>query len=227
MQRRQFVKATGLGLAGFTVSQPPAEALVKRNVPDELPQPRVQQSDELKEMNNQIRRENFDRVLPEVMRKNHVDMWIHVMRETIPDPFGAEDLGSTSGVFVFSDRGGDRIERAILERRWGASQAPLTWRVDWDTKLVEECGAYDIVQEPVLVSQPPGGRSTEYDFRFKGLRQFVEARQPRRIAVNFKLELGPYPTTTQAQDGLSHTDFVLLARELGEKYAANLVSSDT
>ena len=42
------------------------------------------------EVNNQIRREKFDTVLGEVMKKNNVDMWIHVMRETIPDPFGAE-----------------------------------------------------------------------------------------------------------------------------------------
>jgi hypothetical protein len=135
--------------------------------------------DDLREWNNQIRREKFDLVLPEAMRKNNVDMWIHVMRETIPDPFGAEELGSTSGVFVFTDRGGDRIERAVLGRRWGASHAGETWRVHWDTKLVEECGAYDIIHDPVLVLQPPGGPMTEYDYRFKGLREFVQTRDPK------------------------------------------------
>src|SRR6476661_8480272 len=164
MQRRHFFKSTGLGLAGLAVSHPGAEAVPKHRS-KEATQARAQQNDELKEINNQIRREKFDRVLPEAMRKNHIDMWIHVMRETIPDPFGAEDLGSTSGVFVFSDRGSGRIERAILERRWGASQAPLTWPVDWDTKVVEECGAYDIVEKPILVNQPAGGRPTEYDYR--------------------------------------------------------------
>jgi hypothetical protein len=182
--------------------------------------------DDLKEWNNQIRREKFNLVLPQVMRKNNVDMWIHVMRETIPDPFGAEELGSTSGVFVFTDRGGDRIERAVLGRRWGASHAGETWRVHWDTKLVEECGAYDIIHDPVLVLQPPGGPMTEYDYRFKGLREFVQARDPKRIALNFKHDLGPYPTTTRAQDGLSHTDYLLLAEELGDKYAGRIVSSE-
>ncbi len=186
----------------------------------------AKEEDDLKEWNNQIRREKFDLVLPEVMRKNNVDMWIHVMRETIPDPFGAEDLGSTSGVFVFTDRGSDRIERAVLGRRWGASHAGETWRVHWDTKLVEECGAYDIVHDPILVLQPPGGPMTEYDYRFKGLREFVEARDPERIALNFKKDLGPYPTTTRAQDGLSHTDYLLLTEELGDKYASRIVSSE-
>ncbi len=187
---------------------------------------RTQQENDLREWNNRIRREKFDIVLPEVMRSNDVDMWIHVMRETIPDPFGAEDLGSTSGVFVFTDRGGDRIERAVLGRRWGASHAAETWRVTWETKLVEESGAYDILHDPVLVKQPPGGPETEYDYRFQGLREFVEAREPERIALNFKLDLGPYPTTTRAQDGLSYTDYLLLAEELGEQYANRIVSSE-
>jgi len=182
--------------------------------------------DDLKEWNNRIRREKFDLVLPEVMRKNNVDMWIHVMRETIPDPFGAEDLGSTSGVFVFTDRGGGRIERAILGRRWGDSHAGETWRVHWDTRTVEECGAYDIIQDPVLVLQPPGGPETEYLSRFKGLGDFVAERDPKRIALNFKQDFGPYPTTTRAQDGLSHTDYLLLTKELGEKYAGRIVSSE-
>lgn len=187
---------------------------------------RAQEGDELAEWNHRIRREKFDIVLPEIMRKNDVDMWIHVSREYIRDPFGAEELGSTSGVFIFSDRGGDRIERAVLGRRWGDSFAGETWRVTWDTRAVEESGAYDIIQGAVLVKQPPGGPETEYDYRFEGLREFVEARDPQRIALNFKLELGPYPTTTRAEDGLSHTDYLLLAEELGEKYAGRIVSSE-
>lgn len=186
----------------------------------------AKREDDLKEWNNQIRREKFDLVLPEVMRKNNVDMWIHVMREAIPDTFGAEELGSTSGVFVFTNRGENRIERAVLGRRWGESHAGETWRVYWETKLVEECGAYDIIHDPVLVKQPPGGPKTEYDYRFKGLREFVEARDPKRIALNYKHDLGPYPTTTRAQDGLSHTDYLLLSEELGDKYANRIVSSE-
>ena len=186
----------------------------------------AQEEDDLREWNHRIRREKFDIVLPEVMRKNKVDMWIHVMRETIPDPFGAEDLGSTSGVFVFTDRGGDRIERAVLGRRWGSSHAGETWRVTWETESVEESGAYDIVHDPVLVKQPPGGPETEYDYRFQGLGEFVEERDPERIALNFRFDLGPYPTTTRAEDGLSHTDYLLLAEELGDKYADRIVSSE-
>ena len=61
----------------------------------------AQETYNLKEWNNQIRREKFDLVLPEAMRKNKVDMWIHVMREAIPDPFGAEDR-AVPPVYSFS-----------------------------------------------------------------------------------------------------------------------------
>lgn len=178
------------------------------------------------EVNDQIRREKLDIVLPAVMRKNKVDMWIHVMRESILDPFGAEEFGSTSGVFVFTDRGNGRIERAVIGRRWGASLASETWESHWDTSSVEESGAYDIVRDSILVKQPPGGPLTEYDYRFKGLRELVEERDPMRIAVNFKHSFGPYPTTTRSLDGISHTDYLLLVQELGEEYASRLVSSE-
>lgn len=81
---------------------------------------------------NQIRQDKFDLVLPEVMRENDVDMWITVNREGLDDPL-TEDFGrgyvTDWGYYVFTDRGGVRIERAAL---------------GIGTYLVEENGAYDI-----------------------------------------------------------------------------------
>jgi len=178
------------------------------------------------ELNNQIRREKFDFDLPVVMRNNKVDMWIHVMRVEVSDAFGAEELGSTSGIFVFTDRGGDRIERAVLGRRWGATQRQ---RGEDKSDLIEECGAYDIIHDPIFVVEQVGTPMTEYDFRFKGLREFVEARDPQRIAVNYRENLATWPTgilTSRAEDGISYSDYLLLTKELGEKYAKRLVSSE-
>jgi Xaa-Pro aminopeptidase len=71
------------------------------------------------------RREKFDIVLPKAMGENDVDMWIHVIKLGNPDALAldlgigvwldapAPSAGSTT-YFVFTDRGGDRIERAIL-----------------------------------------------------------------------------------------------------------------
>ena len=182
----------------------------------------TQEKNDLKEWNNRIRREKFDIVLPEAMRKNNVDMWIHVMRVAIRDPFGAEDLGSTSGIFVFTDRGGDKIERAVLGRRWGATQRQRGEQ----SKLVEESGVYDIIHDPVFVVEPVASQMTEYDYRFKGLREFVETRDPKRIAVNFREKLGTWATSSRTNDGISHIDYLLLTKELGDKYAKRLVSSE-
>lgn len=104
---------------------------------------------------NLIRREKFDLVLPKAMKKNKIDMWIHVMRKGNPDPLRL-DLGSDSDCFMFTDRGGDRIERAVLGR--GSS-------------TVHNCGAYDII-------------TGEGDWE-KDLREFVAERDPKHIAVNF------------------------------------------
>ena len=175
------------------------------------------------ELQNQIRRQKFDLILPQAMRNNDVDMWIHVMRDAIPDRFGREDLGSESGLFVFTDRGGDRIERAVLGRRWGATQRQ---REEMDTQMLERSGAYDIVYDPIFVGEPVSDQMTEYDYRFKGLREFVEERDPERIAVNFMENLGPWPTTRNVLDGISYTDYLLLTKELGEEYSDRLVSSE-
>jgi len=175
------------------------------------------------ELRNQIRREKFDLILPQAMRKNNIDMWIHVMRNAIPDRFGAEDLGSTSGLFVFTDRGGDRIERAVLGRRWGSTQRQ---REEVETNLLEESGVYDIIHDPVFVGEPVGSSMTEYDYRFKGLREFVEARDPKRIAVNYRKNLAQWPTNSRSNDGISHIDYLLLTEELGDRYANRLVSSE-
>lgn len=80
-----------------------------------------------------IRAEKFDYVLPRAMRDNDVDMWITVMREGALDPLW-EALGrgyvGDWAYYVFTDRGGDRIERAVL----GASG-----------EMLQGCGVYDML----------------------------------------------------------------------------------
>jgi Xaa-Pro aminopeptidase len=81
----------------------------------------------------QIRKEKFDVILPEAMRENGIDMWITVQKEGNYSPL-YEDLGrgytGSIGFYIFTDRGGDRIERVA---------AGTTGR------MLEACGAYDRV----------------------------------------------------------------------------------
>ena len=84
------------------------------------------------ELQRQIRLDKFEQVLPQAMRANGIDMWIVAVKENHIDPLW-EDLGrgyvSGIGYYVFTDRGGERIERAAL--------GPSGY-------LVEQAGAYDI-----------------------------------------------------------------------------------
>lgn len=93
------------------------------------------------QMGCQIRSDKFNYVLPEVMRENKVDMWIVTLQEQAYDPL-YDDLGrgypgSMLGYYVFTDRGGDRIERAAL---------------GIDGYMLEQCGVYDIVTGPDLAA---------------------------------------------------------------------------
>ncbi len=178
---------------------------------------------------NQIRREKFDLVLPYAMRKNNIDMWIHVLREGISDPLGT-DFGSTSGVFIFTDRGVDRIERAVLGRRWRGSDLlfPGGGRRWGGSGLVEESGAYDIISEAIFRRELPGGPETEFDYRFEGIGEFVAERDPKRIAVNYLEKLGPPAGEAErdGEEGISHSDYILLVKALGDKYAERIVSAE-
>lgn len=66
---------------------------------------------------NQVRADKFDLILPEAMRENNIDMWIVTNREGNFDPLYA-DMGEgyvgSTGYYIFTDTGEDRIERAVL-----------------------------------------------------------------------------------------------------------------
>jgi Xaa-Pro aminopeptidase len=115
---------------------------------------------------NQIRVEKFDRILPEAMRENGIDMWITMIREanygTLYLDFGQGYTGNT-GYYIFTDRGGDRIERAAL----GISGY-----------RIRESGAYDLFQPA------------------EDLADFVRERDPQRIGINTSRTIGPVDNLT-------------------------------
>ena len=216
-----------LGLCGFATARSSIE----------MPSHRVQEEDErkeLQELQHQILLDKFDTILPEIMREREIDMWIHIVREGDLDPLGYI-FGSNEGIFIFTDRGVDRIERAFF---------------GFNAEKVEESGAYDIIVKPEIKipleaypnirillmdfyrmggAEWPGGPKTELDFRFPGIGEFVAERDPKRIAVNYKEELGSaifYEIPRLLPDGISHTDYNLLVKALGNIYAGRIISSE-
>ena len=138
---------------------------------------------------NQIRSDKFDKILPEVMRENEIDMWVITNREGNYDPL-YPDMGggytSTNGYYIFTDNGSSRIERAAL----GISGY-----------LLEQGGTYDYF-----------GAESE-------LKDYIEARDPKRIGLNISENIG-------GADGLSHSEFLELGELLGEKYKSRFVSAE-
>ncbi len=172
------------------------------------------------ELMNQIRRDKFDIYLPLVMHENKIDMWIHVIRPWATDPL-AYEFGGNSAVFVFTNRGKKRIERAVF--KFG--------------REVVDPSAYDIIgneaedldQQNYYVSKDPDkAPETELDLRFMGLREFVAKRDPNRIAVNYSesLSLAEGSEVRALTDGISHTDYLLLVKALGDKYTKRMVSAE-
>jgi Xaa-Pro aminopeptidase len=122
MMRIPAVCAVGVALLGLLGTASTAEA--QRNT---LPDVRIRW-----DRMCQIRREKFDHILPEAMRENGIDMWIVAQKEGHDDPLapllGGGYTGSV-GYFIFTEKGGDRIERAAL---------------GVEDHHRELCGAYDI-----------------------------------------------------------------------------------
>ena len=138
---------------------------------------------------NQIRQEKFDLVLPEVMRENNVDMWITVNREGFDDPL-TEDFGKG---YV-----GSYGYYVFTDRGDGRIERAI---LGVGTALVEDNGAYDIIGDAA------------------DLKEFVEARNPQSIALNYARNIG-------AADGLSYTSHQKLSEELGSTYAERFVSAE-
>jgi Xaa-Pro aminopeptidase len=84
----------------------------------------------------QIRKDKFDLILPQAMRENGIDMWITASREGHDDPnaalLGGGYVGDV-GYYVFTDRGGGRIERSAM----GISGAGF-----------DQCPVYDLKVSP-------------------------------------------------------------------------------
>jgi len=147
-----------------------------------------------------IRRDKLDTVLPDAMRDNDVDMWIHVIRAGDPDPMQLH-FGPVWGYVVFSDRGGDRIERAIF----GSGGHP---------DLFDKFGS-DAVSRAIEGYDFGNVDDSVYD----EITDYVAERDPQRIAVNTSAWLA-------IADGISHSQYLNLEKILGDEYSSRIVSAE-
>ena len=152
---------------------------------------------------NLIRNDKLDLILPSAMRDNGVDMWINVGRDGQPRSLEYE-FGVFDGYLIFTDRG-DRIERAMFGGIFTGPGGLDNVDVFGSTEVARAIAGYDYDKNDL----------SDYD----EIREFVAARDPQTIAVNFSDWLA-------AADEISHTQFAKLEKILGPKYAQRIVSAE-
>lgn len=159
--------------------------------------------------------ERMEKILPALMRKRGVDMWVVPMREYNEDPvFRAITSPTTFAarrrtIYVFFDRGAkEGVERLALG---GTSQG----------------GVYKAVRsmKPVPAAPAGGGnantRTAELwgDDQWSVLKQVIEERNPKQIAINVS-------RTFAFADGLSAGERDGMQQALGPAWTAKLVPAE-
>jgi len=153
-------------------------------------------------------RYRLDSVLPRLMRKYGVAMWVIPMREYNEDPVFWALVSPTTffarrrTIYVFHDRGPERgVDRLALG---GTSQGGL-----YEAYHARETIDPSIGRRPELVGQ------AQWDL----LRQLIEEREPQNIAVDIS-------HTHAFSDGLSAGEWEQLQAVLPEQYRARVVRAE-
>ena len=150
---------------------------------------------------NRWLKDRFERVLPEIMRREQIDMWIVICREHNEDPVYTTLVPHPSmfawrlTMFVYFDRGAAGVERLTVNRYGGGDlhkDFPAYYQAAWEPETIDS---------------------------WQRLAQIVRARNPKRIAVNES-------ETWAFADGLSAANKRLLLSALGPDYATCLVSAE-
>jgi Xaa-Pro aminopeptidase len=143
----------------------------------------------------------MDSILPGLMRRYGIDMWVIPMREYAEDPLFKALVSPTTfaarrrTIYVFWDRGPEAgIERIALG---GTSQG----------------GVYRAVRSTKRVDAAVAGRQAELwgDQQWQVLKEVIETRKPRVIGVNVS-------TTFAFADGLTAGENQGMRRALGPRW---------
>lgn len=143
-----------------------------------------------------------ERVLPQLMRRHGVAMWLVICREYNEDPTFYSLVSATTfaarrrTIYVFFDRGEQEgVERLALG---GGSQG----------------GVYTVYRDPEVENRELWGNG-----QWALLRKLIEERNPASIGVNIS-------STHAFSDGLSASEWEALQKALGEKWLSRVVRAE-
>ncbi len=149
--------------------------------------------------------QRMETVLPALMRRYAIDMWVVPMREYNEDPTFSSLVSPTTfaarrrTIYVFFDRGpGKGVERIALG---GSSQG----------------GVYEEVRSTKPASGPGGGVQAELwgDQQWQVLKDAIERRNPKVIGINKSRNFA-------FADGLSSGELEGMSEALGPKWTGRL-----
>lgn len=165
------------------------------------PPPRILDMVERDALRNRWLTKRFDTILPALMRREGIDMWLVICREHAEDPVYPTLVPHPSmfawrlTMLVFTDRGNAGIERLTVNR-YGSGDLHKAFP-DY----------YEAAWEPESLDA------------WERLAQIVRARDPKRIAINES-------STFAFADGLSASLKARLVSAIGPELAGRLVSSE-
>ncbi len=154
------------------------------------------------EIQQQWLQARVERVLPQLMRRHGVTMWLVICREYNEDPAFFSLIAPTTfaarrrTMLVFFDRGEkEGVERLALG---GGAQG----------------GVYTVYRDPDIENRELWGNA-----QWALLRKLIEERNPASIAVNIS-------STHAFSDGLSASEWETLQQTLGEKWLSRIVRAE-
>lgn len=145
---------------------------------------------------DRILQERIENLLPELMRREGIDMWLIIGREYNEDPVLRTMLPSTwlsarrHTMLLLFDKGGNAGIECLAVARYNVGTA---FKSAWDPE-----------KEPD---------------QWKRLTQLIEERKPKKIAINQSPVFGH-------TDGITHTEYTDLLQRLPSVYQSAIVSAE-
>ena len=145
---------------------------------------------------DEILQERFNTVLPMLMERTGIDMWVIISREYNEDPVLRTMLPSTwlsarrtTMIVFFNDVKNKKIEKLAIARY----NVGESIKASWDMK--------------------------KFPDQFDALLDIIKTRNPKKIAVNTSRDFGH-------ADGLDHTHYSMLMNKLGKDLSGRVVSAE-
>ena len=145
---------------------------------------------------DEILQERFNTVLPMLMERTGIDMWVIISREYNEDPVLRTMLPSTwlsarrtTMIVFYNDSKTKKIEKLAIARY----NVGESIKASWDMK--------------------------KFPDQFDALLDIIKTRSPKKIAINTSKDFGH-------ADGLDHTHYVMLMEKLGKELSGRVVSAE-